>query len=418
MKKYGIIILLIWCLVLPGNTVLAGDESVNITGTTIWGDTDKNIAYIEGNVRISQGKTLLVTNKAEINIGQKTAILNQGVQLTNPEVFIKAEILEYNLKKKTGTFKNNVFLQQFVPKSKPGEAQKDPFDLTAGELYFESDTKNFTAKENARIENKDLTGTADAIIYNDKEQQLAFTGNVVLNRNTAKTDQNQNGQEPFKLTAGETYVKTDTKDITAKEDAKIENKDFTGTADTIEYNDKEQKLVFTGNVRITQGTTVLTTDEGEINLDNKQLVFKDHIQSVNDNINIEADGLEYDYNNKTGTFKKNVVLNRDAVKADSKNAAQDPFKLTADELYIETDTKNFTAKNNGIIEHKDFNGGGDIIEYNDKLQQLTIEDNAYLNHSDGEEIKGDSITIDLHEKSLTVYNNGAVSVDVNGDSGT
>ena len=412
-----VFVLLFFCLTLPYHRAEAGDEPVNISGSTIWGDTDKKITYIEGNVRISQGKTKLTTKKAEINLDQKTAILNQGVQLTNPDVIIKAESLEYNFKKKTGIFKNKVTLQQVEAKSSAGEPKKnDPFKLTAGEVYFESENKSFTAKDNAVVDSKDFSGSADVIEYHDKEQQLLFNGKASFNRNTAKSTQNNNGQDPFTLTADRIEFKTDIKNFTAKDNAAIKNKDFAGTADTIDYNDKEQQLMFTGNVRIVQGTTVITTEEAVINLDKKLLLFEKHVKSSSDDVSIEAGGLEYDYNKKTGTFRKNVVLNRNGVKADQKKTAQDPFKLTADELYFETDTRNFTAKHNGILEHKDFNGGGDVIEYNDKLQQLTFEDNAYLNRPQGEEIKGSLISIDLRDKNLKIHNNGAVNIQINDDS--
>lgn len=337
-------LLFFYCYIII-SPVLAGDEPVNITGTSIWGDTEKKVTYIEGNVRISQGKTLLTTKKAEINLDQKTALLNQGVQLTNPDVIIKAESLEYNLKKKSGAFKNKIVLQQIATKGGAGGERKDPLKLSSGELYFESETKNFTAKDNANIENKD----------------------------------------------------------------------FSGIADTIEYNDKEQKLFFYGNVTITQGKTVLNTDAAEINLGSKLLLFEKHIKLVSEDIIIEAGSLRYDYEIKTGAFNKNVVLNRDSAKTVRNKEAQDPFKLTSDELYFETDTKNFTAQYNGRIEHKDFIGGGNEIEYRDKLQQLIFKDNAYLNRPGGEEIQGGIIAINLRDKNFTIRYNASVSLKVEDD---
>lgn len=158
----------------------AAEDKVKVTGDNIKGDTEKKITFIEGNVRIVQGKSVITTDKARIDMDNKLLFLEPQVNYTNEDVTIKAEILDYDLKKKTGTFYREVILERKEQKKK-GKVVKEAFKLFADELYFEADTKNFIAT-NGKTEHKDFNGTAERIEYDDQLEHLAFYGNVYLKR--------------------------------------------------------------------------------------------------------------------------------------------------------------------------------------------------------------------------------------------
>lgn len=178
MNRYCGCLLLIFCIVL--GSVLAAEE-VKVTAKKVWGDTDTNINYLEGDVRFVQGSTVITTEKAQVDTDRKTALFERKVRLIHPDVKIQSKNLEYDLKKEIGTFKNDVIMERIKTKATKGEAAKDPFTLLTDKLYFETETKNFIAQK-GRIEHKDFTGEADLIEYNDQSQQLILKEKARLTR--------------------------------------------------------------------------------------------------------------------------------------------------------------------------------------------------------------------------------------------
>lgn len=178
MNRYWGYLLLIFCITL--GTAIAAEEVI-VTAKKVWGDTDTNINYLEGDVRFVQGSTVITTEKAQVDTDRKTAVFERKVRLIHPDVKIQSKTLEYDLKKEIGTFKNEVIMERIKTKATKGEEAKDPFTLLTNELYFETETKNFIAQK-GRIEHKDFTGEADLIEYNDQSQQLTLKENARLTR--------------------------------------------------------------------------------------------------------------------------------------------------------------------------------------------------------------------------------------------
>jgi lipopolysaccharide export system protein LptA len=171
---------LTFILIFCASLALAAEE-VRVTGKNIWGDTDKKINYLEGDVRFVQGSTIITTDKARVDLELNSAVFEEKVKLIHPEVTIQSDILEYDLKKKIGTFKKNVVMNRIKTKATKDKEAKDPFKLFTDELYFENDTNNFIAQK-GRIEHKDFTGEANLIEYNDQLQELSFVDNAKLIR--------------------------------------------------------------------------------------------------------------------------------------------------------------------------------------------------------------------------------------------
>jgi Organic solvent tolerance protein OstA len=326
----------------------AANEPVQAKSDRIWGDTKKKLTYLEGNVRIVQGSTVITTDTTIVDQDKKVATFDNKLKLVHPDVTIIADNLEYNFKKKTGTFFNHVVLNRNEVKDAKGKVTKDAFKLTAAELYFESDTKNFIAKSQGAVEHKDFTGTADTIEYSDKKQELSFNGNALIKR-----------------PGGETI-----------------------TGDKIIIDTQTNSIAVPSNVKV-----------------------------INEDVTIVGDHLDYDYKKKQGTFSDNVVVNRAETKNNKGKVTKDAFKLLTDKLFFESETKNFTTQSKATVEHKDFNGFADKIDYNDSLQQLKFNNNASLKRPKGEEIKGDSITIFIKDKYFVVTNNVGIhfQVDSNND---
>lgn len=178
MKRFWVLFTII---LLFGATLAGATEEVRVTSKNVWGDTDRKINYLEGEVRFVQGTTIITTEKARINLDRNDAVFEENVKLTHTEVRIESDILEYDFKKKVGTFKKNVVMDRIKTKATKDKKGKDPFKLVTDELYFENDTKNFTAQK-GRIEHKDFTGEADLIEYHDARQELSLVDNAKLIR--------------------------------------------------------------------------------------------------------------------------------------------------------------------------------------------------------------------------------------------
>lgn len=188
------------------------------------------------------------------------------------------------------------------------------------------------------------------------------------------------------------------------------------TGDRIRGDTEKKILYITGNVRIVQGSDVITTDAATVDLDQKLLFLEGTVTFTNgDDLVVSADNLDYNMKKKNGTFKNNVLVQRLEKKTKGKDGnGKDPFTLYTDELYFESNTKNFTAKAGRII-HKDFTGTADVIEYNDRLQLLTLRGNAHLKKPEGEELHGDVTQINLEKKTFVVENNVMIHFDVDDD---
>ena len=332
------------CFYLLASVVKAGDEPVQVKSDQIWGDNKKNLTYLAGNVRLQQGSTVITTETTEVDLNKKIATIENKLQLTSSEVTITANHLEYNFKAKTGTFLQNIILYRRELKDSLGNVTKDSFKLSADNLYFESDTKNF------RVQNQGL----------------------------------------------------------------LEHKDFTGTADLLEYNDKQQELTFLGNAKIKRPSEEeIDGDEVIINTQNNSIIAKKSVRLVHEDVTILGDELRYDYRERHGVFNSKVVLERAEIKNSSGKVAKDHFKLSTVGLDFDSDTKNFATDSKGRVEHKDFIGFADRIQYNDKLQQMNFIGNAYLKRPKGEDLHGDRMTIFIHDKSFTVSNHVDIHYKVN-----
>ncbi len=326
---------LVVCFCLLASVVKAGDEPVEVKSDKIWGDNRKNLTYLSGNVSLKQGSNEITTESAEVDLHKKIAIFKNKLQLTSSEVIIGADRLEYNLKAKTGTFLENVVLYRKELKDDRGNVTQDSLKLSADNLYFESDTRNFQVPNQGLAEHKDFRGTADFIAYNDKRQELTFLGNAKIKR--------PSGEE-------------------------------------------------------------IVADEVIINTLNNSIIAKKRVRLVHEDVMILGDELRYDYREKHGVFSSKVVLERAETKDSAGKVVKDHFKLSTVGLEFDSDSKDFATGGPGRVEHKDFIGFADLIEYRDKLQQMKLIGEAYLKRPEGEEVCGERMTVFIQDKSFTVSN--------------
>lgn len=182
------------------------------------------------------------------------------------------------------------------------------------------------------------------------------------------------------------------------------------TGDRISGDTRQQVTFIAGNVRIVQGSNLITADQGTMYLEEKRLFLKGQVGFDNPRTLIRAGYLEYDMRKKTGTFRERVVLQLE-MKPTGQGVKKESLILCSDQLYFESNTKEIIAES-GTFQHPDFSGGADRIEYHDALQQLFLVGQAYLKKAGGEEIRSQSIQIELDAKNFVAEKNVIISFEV------
>jgi lipopolysaccharide export system protein LptA len=390
-------------------------EPVKITGLHVHGDTAKQVSYLEGNVRLVQGSTVITTAKATVYIDKKQVLLEGGVKLQNSDGTVNANSLEYDFRDKSGTFRGKVILRRKASRDKQKKTKKDPFTLYAEELFLETKTNNFTAIV-GKFEHKDFKGTADRIIYDDSGEIMILRGNVDVKKSKGEAlqgDEIRIGlQDKSFQTANRVSVQME---VDEGESDKSKREPVKATGDTIRGDTEKKVIYLEGNVRIVQGLNIITTDKATIdNGPPKRAIFEKHVKLENSDGMVEADSLDYDLRKKSGSFQGNVVMRRKASQDSKGKAKKDPFTLRGVELFLETKTKNFTAIK-GYFQHKDFNGSADQIIYHDALEELIFRGRVDLKRAKGENVSGEETRIYLKDKSFVATNNVKIQIDIDDD---
>ena len=429
MRKSWLLPLLMAGIVWTGGLSWAA-EPVQITGRDIRGDTKRKITYIRGDVRIVQGIMVIGAQNATIDMDRKNAILENSVRFQQAEITIAADYLGYDLHKKTGTFQRRVRLDYRPTPNRSGKLASEPFNLTCQQLYFEADSKNFSASQEIRVEHSAFNGSADRLDYQDKSRELLFRGRARLNR-PAQTRPGQS-KEPFQLQSDQIALQTQTKNFTATGNAALEQTEFQGTADRIDYRDNTEELLFQGHVAFgrparnnSSGTTItngkepfqLTSDRLSLASSTKNFTTSGGAKLVQNDFVGTAAQMMYNDNRQELTLSGNVQFNRIARKNGSLKEAKnrEPFQLMSNQLVLAVNSKNFVAAGQAALDHPDFRGTADQIEYDDLAQRLLMKGHAVLKRPQGETVQGEQITINLDDKSFIVNNKVNLSFDVKQD---
>ena len=150
--------------------------------------------------------------------------------------------------------------------------------------------------------------------------------------------------------------------VSAQEEEKEEST-VNLSADQVIYDKSTDKMVFTGNVVITQEDIILTALEAEFDVDKKIGQIKGDIKMVQTDITITGDSLEAYLNDKRYIFSEKVKLIQERKDKEEK---EDNIIWNCNNLEIFTDTRNLTATENVQILKKDFTITTDKAIYNDK----------------------------------------------------
>ncbi len=122
-------------------------------------------------------------------------------------------------------------------------------------------------------------------------------------------------------------------------------------SDNVIYDKSTDKMIFKGNVIITQEDITLTAQEADFDVDKKIGSIKGDIKLVQTDITITGETLEAYLNDKRYIFQEKVILIQERKDKEEK---EDNITWNCNNLEIFTDTQDLTATGEVKILKKDY----------------------------------------------------------------
>ena len=173
-------------------------------------------------------------------------------------------------------------------------------------------------------------------------------------------------------------------------------------ADNVTYDKSTDKMIFEGNVIITQEDITLTAQEADFDVDKKIGQIKGDIKLVQSDITITGENLEAYLNDKRYIFQEKVILIQERKDKEEK---EDNITWNCNNLEIFTDTQDLTATGEVKILKKDYTITAEKAIYNDKEQIITLTGKVRIEEEAGRWITGDKAVFYIDSERLEVEGN-------------
>jgi len=174
------------------------------------------------------------------------------------------------------------------------------------------------------------------------------------------------------------------------------------TADNVTYDKNINKMLFTGNVIVTQEDIILTAQEADFDVDKKIGNIRGEIKLVQTDITITGETLEAYLNDKRYIFQEKVILIQERKNEEEK---EDNIIWNCNNLDIFTDTQDLTATGEVKIFKKDYTITSEKAIYNDKEQKIALEGKVRIEEEGGRWISGDKAVFYIDSEKLEVEGN-------------
>ena len=174
-------------------------------------------------------------------------------------------------------------------------------------------------------------------------------------------------------------------------------------ADNVTYDKSTDKMIFKGNVIITQEDITLTAQEADFDVDKKIGSIKGDIKLVQTDITITGETLEAYLNDKRYIFQEKVILIQERKDKEEK---EDNITWNCNNLEIFTDTQDLTATGEVKILKKDYTITAEKAVYNDKEQKINLIGKVRIEEEEGGRwITGDKAIFYIETERLEVEGN-------------
>ena len=174
-------------------------------------------------------------------------------------------------------------------------------------------------------------------------------------------------------------------------------------ADNVTYDKSVDKMIFTGNVVITQEDIILTAQAADFDVDKKIGNITGNIKLVQTDITITGDNLEAYLNDKRYIFQEKVKLIQERKDAEEQ---EDNIIWNCKRLEIFTDTRDLTATGEVEILKKDYIITAEEAIFNDKEQKIDLSGKIRIEEEEGGRwISGDKAVFYIDNEKLEVTGN-------------
>ena len=173
-------------------------------------------------------------------------------------------------------------------------------------------------------------------------------------------------------------------------------------ADNVTYDKSTDKMIFVGNVIITQEDITLTAQEADFDVDKKIGQIKGDIKLVQSDITITGETLEAFLNDKKYIFQEKIILIQERKDKEEK---EDNITWNCNNLEIFTDTQDLTATGEVKILKKDYTITAEKAVYNDKEQKITLTGRVRIEEEAGRWITGEKAVFYIDSERLEVEGN-------------
>jgi lipopolysaccharide assembly outer membrane protein LptD (OstA) len=411
-----------------GNVHVNDADTAHIYSSHLRYLTDKRIAYLDGGVRMTDGKGTLTTPNLEYDMstdigtylnngrvlnkktvltskegyyyaGLKDVYFKKDVELKDPAYYIKTDSLLYNTESQTARFIAKTFIRD--SSGRTIETSEGYYNLATGKAEFGG---------RPIIKDKALTITANDIVYDDSSKITHARGNVVIVDTVNKTtiiagevfhDNNRDRmlatRKPLMIIKQEDdsiYVTADTlfsarlTDLNASRDSLKNIKDSLGTKDTL------------------QGTQVVDVNKKDST--NRYFEAFRNVRVFSDSLQAISDSLFYSFKDSTfQLFQDPVVwakasqVTGDTIYLYTKNKKADKLEVFDNSFMVnEVDPGIYNQVKSSRMDAFFINGDLDSVRANGQAETIYYiqdEDSAYTGIN---EARSDIMDIYFKDKEL------------------
>lgn len=174
--------------------------------------------------------------------------------------------------------------------------KKDNVTLYGDKLIYNGNTRLAKIRKNVRLVDKKLTLTTDFLDYDMKNKKANYFegGKIIDNEMT--------------LTSILGYYNMKSNFYSFKDEVKVNHKDYQLVSDTLIYYTKTKITEFFGPTNIYSGTQHLYAEKGKYNTSNKKSYFKNNAKIEDDDFTLIGDSIYFDNEKKEGYAYENVSL--------------------------------------------------------------------------------------------------------------
>ncbi len=174
----------------------------------------------------------------------------------------------------------------------------DTLNLFGDSLHYFAKTKLCRIWGNIRLVEKDLQMTSDSVQFDGKENKVWYTGGAVI---TSISNGN-------KLKSKKGIYYSSRKTIYFSENVELTGKDYTLTADTLEYQTVKELAVFHGSTIIRSEENTVYCENGWYDTNKEKSFFRKNVFIHSKDYILKSDSVHYDRQIGKGKAQGNVRI--------------------------------------------------------------------------------------------------------------